>query len=99
MHPSIPVNGKRHFTLSRNQPMSTVSNPLRITPSSMVLSDAERSQRISNPGFGRFMTDHMVVIPYRNDAWQQGEVKAYEPLSLDPATCSLHYWQAIFECF
>jgi len=40
-----------------------------------------------------------VVIPYRDGAWQQGEVKAYGPLSLDPAASVLHYGQAIFEGF
>jgi len=42
-------------------------------------------------------TDHMVVIPYRDGKWQQGELKAYGPLSLDPSASSLHYGQAIFE--
>lgn len=72
---------------------------MRINPSGTILSDAERLDRMSNPGFGQFMTDHMVVIPYRDGCWQQGEVKAYGPLSLDPATSSLHYGQAIFEGF
>lgn len=70
-----------------------------VTPSTTALSDAERAGRMSNPGFGRIFTDHMVVIPYRDGAWQQGEVKAYGPLSLDPSASSLHYGQAIFEGF
>ena len=70
---------------------------LRVTPSDHILSDAERIARTTGPGFGRIFTDHMVVIPYRDGAWQQGELKAYGPLSLDPATSALHYGQAIFE--
>ncbi|WP_347558747.1 branched-chain amino acid aminotransferase [Robbsia sp. KACC 23696] len=70
---------------------------LRVTPSDHILSDAERVARTTGPGFGRVFTDHMVVIPYRDGAWQQGELKAYGPLSLDPATSALHYGQAIFE--
>lgn len=50
-----------------------------------------------NPAFGRIFTDHMVVIPYRDGKWQQGELKAYGPLMLDPSASSLHYGQAIFE--
>ncbi len=41
----------------------------------------------------------MVLVPYRDGAWQQGEVKAYGPLELDPSASSLHYGQAIFEGF
>lgn len=72
---------------------------LQITPSSHILSDEQRQARMTGPGFGRVFTDHMVVIPYRDGAWQPGEVKAYGPLSLDPATSALHYGQAIFEGF
>ncbi|HAT33529.1 MAG TPA: branched chain amino acid aminotransferase [Janthinobacterium sp.] len=70
-----------------------------VTPSGTVLSDAERAERMRNPGFGRVFTDHMVVIAYRDGAWQRGELKAYGPLSLDPAASVLHYGQAIFEGF
>ncbi len=72
---------------------------LLINPSTHILSDAERAKLMASPGFGRIFTDHMVVIPYRDGAWQQGEVKAYGPLSLDPSASSLHYGQAIFEGF
>jgi len=72
---------------------------LRITPSTAILSDADRAAQMSTLAFGRTFTDHMVVIPYRDGAWQQGEVKAYGPLSLDPAASVLHYGQAIFEGF
>ena len=72
---------------------------LRITPSTTMLSDADRAAQMSTLAFGRTFTDHMVVIPYRDGAWQQGEVKAYGPLSLDPAASVLHYGQAIFEGF
>ena len=76
----------------------TISTPnLVVTPSAHPLSDAERAARMVNPAFGRIFTDHMVVIPYRNGKWQQGELKAYGPLMLDPSASSLHYGQAIFE--
>ncbi|MBI3130182.1 MAG: branched-chain amino acid aminotransferase [Acidobacteria bacterium] len=79
--------------------MSTATTALTITPSTHPASEAERAARMTNPGFGRVFTDHMVVIPYRNGAWQTGELKAYGPLSLDPASSVLHYGQAIFEGF
>ena len=69
---------------------STMTAPrLRITPSTAILSDADRAAQMSTLAFGRTFTDHMVVIPYRDGAWQQGEVKAYGPLSLDPAASVL----------
>ncbi|MEB0029567.1 branched-chain amino acid aminotransferase [Undibacterium sp. RTI2.1] len=79
--------------------MITSTPTLLVTPSDHPLSDAQRAERMTNPSFGRIFTDHMVVIPYRNGAWQQGELKAYGPLSLDPAASALHYGQAIFEGF
>lgn len=77
--------------------MTTPTPNLVVTPSAHPLSDAERAARMVNPAFGRIFTDHMVVIPYRDGKWQQGELKAYGPLTLDPSASSLHYGQAIFE--
>lgn len=76
--------------------MSTSPN-LQVTPSTTALSDADRAERMRVLAFGRTFTDHMVTIPYRDGAWQKGELKAYGPLSLDPSASSLHYGQAIFE--
>ncbi|MDB5960799.1 MAG: branched-chain amino acid aminotransferase, partial [Massilia sp.] len=70
-----------------------------VNPSPTALSDAERAERMNKLSFGRAFTDHMCVIPYRDGAWQQGEIKAYGPLMLDPSCSSLHYGQAIFEGF
>ncbi|NVI85100.1 branched-chain amino acid aminotransferase [Janthinobacterium sp. BJB401] len=77
--------------------MTTSTPNLVVTPSAHPLSDAERAARMVNPAFGRIFTDHMVVIPYRDGKWQQGELKVYGPLMLDPSASSLHYGQAIFE--
>lgn len=77
--------------------MTTSTPNIVVTPSAHPLSDAQRAERMTSPAFGRIFTDHMVVIPYRDGKWQQGELKAYGPLSLDPSASSLHYGQAIFE--
>jgi branched-chain amino acid aminotransferase len=61
-------------------------------------SDDERAAALAAPGFGRFFTDHMVLIRWTADGgWSEGEVLPYGPLSLDPATSALHYGQLIFE--
>ena len=72
---------------------------LTVTPSTTALLDDARADAMRVLAFGRTFTDHMVTIPYRDGAWQQGELKAYGPLSLDPSASSLHYGQAIFEGF
>lgn len=79
--------------------MSTATTEIVITPSDHCLPEAERLECLKSPGFGRFFTDHMVVVPYKDGAWQQGELKAYGPVALDPSASVLHYGQAIFEGF
>jgi branched-chain amino acid aminotransferase len=55
---------------------------------------------MKNPGFGRFFTENMVVIPYKDGAgWGRGILKPYSPIPIDPAGSVLHYGQAIFEGF
>jgi branched-chain amino acid aminotransferase len=78
---------------------ATIAPALVVTPSSHPASDAERAAKMTNPGFGKVFTDHMVLIPYKNGQWQQGELKAYGPIPMDPAASVLHYGQAIFEGF
>ena len=73
---------------------------IEICPSAHAASPEERAKRMTNPGFGRVFTDHMVVIPYREgDGWGRGVLKAYGPIEMDPAASVLHYGQAIFEGF
>jgi len=48
-------------------------------------------------GFGKYFTDHMLVMEYKDGAWGEPEIKAYEPFSLDPACSVLHYAQGVFE--
>lgn len=61
---------------------------------------AEREKALSHLVFGRLFTEHMVVIPYRQETgWGTGILKPYGVLELDPAASVLHYGQAIFEGF
>lgn len=62
------------------------------------LNDAQRSQRLQAPGFGRVFTDYMATIKYSTDAgWHDAKIEPRTALSLDPATLVLHYAQEIFE--
>ncbi|MFA6901305.1 MAG: branched chain amino acid aminotransferase, partial [Desulfurivibrionaceae bacterium] len=48
--------------------------------------------------FGRYFTDHMLVMPYTEGlGWHDLTIQPYRNFSLDPAAMVLHYGQAIFE--
>lgn len=47
--------------------------------------------------FGKEYSDHMLVSDFSEGHWHDTEIKAYENLSLSPATSFMHYGQAIFE--
>ncbi len=75
-----------------------MSIQFQITPSTHAKSDSERDALLANPGFGQYFTDHMVAIDWDTEqGWHNAEVRAYGPLTLDPASAVLHYAQEIFE--
>ncbi len=47
--------------------------------------------------FGIYFSDHIYVSDYINGAWTEGEIKPYGPFEIEPAMCTLHYGQALFE--
>ena len=61
------------------------------------VSDERRAEILAAPGFGRYFTDHMVLVDYEDGVWSNPRVVPYGPFSLDPATMVLHYAQEIFE--
>jgi branched-chain amino acid aminotransferase len=81
------------------QPIASAAvPPLTVQRNPQARSDQERAEILAAPGFGRYFTDHMVRIDWSaQDGWAQGAVLPYSPLTLDPATMSLHYGQLIFE--
>jgi branched-chain amino acid aminotransferase len=48
-------------------------------------------------GFGKYFTDHMLVMEYKDGAWGECEIKPFDNFSMHPATAVLHYGQGIFE--
>jgi branched-chain amino acid aminotransferase len=78
--------------------MTNTSHPhITVNVSPHCKSALEREGLLSNLRFGSVFTDHMVTIRWVDGAWQQGELGAFGPLSLSPATSTLHYAQSIFE--
>ncbi|MBA3741753.1 branched-chain amino acid aminotransferase [Sporichthya sp.] len=60
--------------------------------------EVRRAEILANPGFGKFFTDHMVSVTWTPEqGWHDANLRAYGPISMDPATAVIHYAQAIFE--
>jgi branched-chain amino acid aminotransferase len=77
------TDGLLEFTLARNPDPA---------------SDEVRAQILADPGFGRYHTDHMVSIDYREAiGWHNAAVVPYGPIELDPSAIVLHYAQEVFE--
>lgn len=51
----------------------------------------------SKLGFGKYFTDHMLVMNYHDGAWDEPEIIPYSDFSLAPCTNVLHYGQGIFD--
>ena len=47
--------------------------------------------------FGRYFSDHMFEMEYRDGLWGPMSIRPYAPLSLSPATSAIHYGQSLFE--
>jgi len=62
------------------------------------VSSEKRATLLSNPGFGRVFSDHMVTIRYNeSEGWHDARVEPRAPIPMDPAAAVLHYAQEIFE--
>ncbi len=51
----------------------------------------------NNLRFGVFFSDHIFVSEYTNDKWDNGTIQPYGAMDIEPANCTLHYGQTIFE--
>jgi branched-chain amino acid aminotransferase len=75
-----------------------MSIDFEIHPNPQPVSDIERAALLTDPGFGRVFTDHMVTVRYaEGKGWYDARVEPRGPISIDPATAVLHYAQEIFE--
>ena len=70
---------------------AATSNPSPVSPE-------RRAEILAAPGFGQFMTDHMVRATWsEGEGWHSGELTAYGNISISPAASVLHYAPEIFE--
>ncbi len=51
----------------------------------------------NNLGFGKYFGDHVYIADYKDGAWSEGEIVPYSNMTAEPALCTLHYGQTIFE--
>lgn len=62
------------------------------------VSDTDREKALSDPGFGRYFTDHMAVARYDvTHGWHGQALVPTAEFRLHPASAVLHYGQEIFE--
>src|SRR3972149_11847886 len=48
-------------------------------------------------GFGKYFSDHMFSMRWRDGRWEQPEVIPYGEVGIEPGAASLHYGQTVFE--
>lgn len=61
--------------------------------------DKSRIQDVDweNLPFGRVFSDHMLVMEYKDEAWQDADIVPFANLDMHPAMSAVHYGQSIFE--
>lgn len=50
-----------------------------------------------NLGFGEIFTDHMFSVDYEDGQFVNPRIEPYGKIEFEPAMCTLHYGQAVFE--
>lgn len=53
--------------------------------------------KLNDLPFGKYFTDHMLMVEYHHGVWDTVEIMPYQKLFLSPSVSALHYGQAIFE--
>ncbi len=51
----------------------------------------------NNLEFGKYISDHMLVVNYDNAQWSDMEIKPFGEMAFTPAMLALHYGQSVFE--
>lgn len=52
---------------------------------------------LANPGFGKYMSDHMFVCRYADGEWRSPHIIPFGDIHISPAALALHYGQSVFE--
>lgn len=73
---------------------TTVTNKIQIEPTQH---SRLGEMDFNNIKFGRQFSDHMLMADYADGKWQSVKILPFGKLELSPASCVIHYGQAIFE--
>jgi branched-chain amino acid aminotransferase len=75
-----------------------IKTEFNLIPHPAPITEKERSSILKEPGFGRYFTDHMLVMRWEEGrGWHGAEIRQRQAFSIDPANAILHYGQEIFE--
>src|SRR5688500_2101794 len=58
---------------------------------------ATQTNVASTAVFGKQPTDHMFIAEYKNEGWNEGQLKRFQNISLSPLALCFHYGQTVFE--
>src|SRR6266851_4954128 len=95
--PIAPGSGREALSVGAVSP-KTSSLRFKVTHADPRVTATEREKLLTDPGFGRIFTEHMVRIRWTvADGWHDAELIPHAPVTLDPGTSVLHYAQAVFE--
>ncbi|WPG99678.1 branched-chain-amino-acid aminotransferase, mitochondrial [Acrodontium crateriforme] len=96
---SVSAVSRRHQSIQA--PDATTPRLLAIDPSALEISKTTTPKPVlpnEELIFGRTFTDHMLSLEWTaKDGWLAPKITPYQNLSLDPATCVLHYAFEAFE--
>jgi branched-chain amino acid aminotransferase len=85
-------------TLTHPTELPGAGDPFVVRTSAKRLSKEQRERQLSDLGFGRVFSEHMVTLRWTAaTGWTDGVVTERAALTLDPSACVLHYGQSIFE--
>ncbi|KAI2628151.1 branched-chain amino acid aminotransferase [Xylaria nigripes] len=80
--------------------VASTAKPKDVDPSLLIINKTTKPKALKDPStlvFGQNFTDHMLTLEWNQiSGWQAPKISPYQDLSIDPATCVLHYG---FECF
>ena len=73
-----------------------------MTLTETIVAEKTKQSRLSqtdfnNLEFGKYISDHMLVVDYDNGKWGEPTIKPYGDMMLSPAMLALHYGQSVFE--
>jgi branched-chain amino acid aminotransferase len=98
---ALTASSRRQYSINPPPPAQTLQAPDAADPSTLTITKTTTPKTTlphNELVFGRNFTDHMLLLEWTAaDGWLDPRITPYQNLSLDPATCVLHYAFEAFE--